>query len=509
MATPVHSTTHSPTNSQVVAYEPAGPTIAAFHKSEAFVRGIMGPIGSSKSTACVMEILSRAMEQKPSSNGQRKSRWAVIRNSYPELKTTTLKTWNQWVPSHYGKLTMDSPIRHYVSTSELELEILFIALDRDEDVKKLLSLELTGAWINEAREVPKAILDGLTGRVGRFPPVNDGGCTWSGIIMDTNPPDDQSWWYATAENPDGPPEGWGFFRQPGGRSPNAENRKNLPPNYYERLIPGKSQEWIQVYVDGDYGYLIEGKPVYPMFRDRTHVPDDAIEPIAGYPMLIGADFGLTPAAILGQKTPNGRWLIFDEFVTDDCGIIRFAELLTKHVAQYWSHIPVDTGFCDPAGTQKSQLDERTALEIMKLYTPWTWKVTNTNLLSVRLEVVRNSLNRLVDGEPGLSISKRCKVLRKGFSSGYHYKLIQSGNGTQAHSEPNKNMYSHPHDGLQYLLLGGGEHSVMMGRDKMRKKGERTQMAVGYDHNPLNGIDGGESRKGPIPPWRKKLFGENA
>src|SRR3954470_9312480 len=115
------------TNQQVVKYEPGGPTVKRFHNSSAFVRGLRGPIGSSKSTACVMEILSRAMEQKPSPNGQRKSRWAVIRNSYPELKTTTLKTWNQWVPAHYGKLTMDSPIRHYVSTPELEIEILFIA----------------------------------------------------------------------------------------------------------------------------------------------------------------------------------------------------------------------------------------------------------------------------------------------------------------------------------------------------------------------------------------------
>lgn len=500
---------HSPNNAQIsVSYEPAGPTIADFHKSEAFVRGIMGPIGSSKSTACVMEILSRAMEQKPSANGQRKSRWAVIRNSYPELKTTTLKTWNQWVPAHYGKLTMDSPIRHYVSTPELELEVLFIALDRDDDVKKLLSLELTGAWINEAREIPKAIVDGLTGRVGRFPPVNDGGCTWSGIIMDTNPPDDQSWWYALCEGENGAPEGWEFFKQPGGRSPLAENRKNLHPQYYERLIPGKTPEWVQVYVDGEYGYLIEGKPVYPMFRDKTHVPENVLEPIPHLPLLLGADFGLTPAAVIAQKAVNGRWLILDELVTEDCGIIRFAELLTKYVAQFYGDFKVDCGFCDPAGTQKSQIDERTALDIMKLYTPWRWKVTETNSLAVRLEAVRGTLNRMVEGEPGILVSKKAKVLRKGFSSGYHYKIIKGGDGTQSHSEPNKNKFSHPHDALQYLLVGGGEHTVMMGRDKQQRK-ERSRQAEGADYNPLDGIGDSNKPKGPIAPWRKKLFGQNA
>lgn len=504
---------HSPNNAQIsqsVVYAPAGPTIAKFHQSEAFVRGIMGPIGSSKSTACVMEILSRAMEQKPSPNGQRRTRWAVIRNSYPELKTTTLKTWNQWVPAHYGKLTMDSPIRHYVSTPQLELEVLFIALDRDEDVKKLLSLELTGAWINEAREVPKSILDGLTGRVGRFPPMNEVECTWSGIVMDTNPPDDQSWWYALAENPDGPPEGYEFFRQPGGRTPFAENRQNLHPKYYERLIPGKSPEWIAVYVDAEYGYVVEGKPVYgSAFRDRMHVPEHVIEPVPGLRLLLGADFGLTPAGVIAQKTPNGRWLVLDEFVTDDCGIIRFAELFTKHIATNYPDHQVDVGWCDPAGNQKSQIDERTALEIMQLYTPFRWKLAPTNSLAIRIEAVRGALNRLVDGEPGILVSKRAKTLRKGFVSGYHYKLILSGDGTQTQSEPNKNKYSHPHDALQYLLCGGGEHTAMMGRDRQRQRRERSRMADGADYNPLDGINDSGRKREPIPPWRKKLYGENA
>ena len=42
--------------------------------------------------------------------------------------------------------------------NDLDLEVIFLALDRPEDVKKLLSLELTGIWINEAREIPKVLL---------------------------------------------------------------------------------------------------------------------------------------------------------------------------------------------------------------------------------------------------------------------------------------------------------------------------------------------------------------
>ncbi|MEN6455488.1 MAG: hypothetical protein ABFD10_14625, partial [Prolixibacteraceae bacterium] len=43
---------------------------------------------SGKSSACVMEIIRRAHEQKASPDGIRRSRWAVVRNSYGQLKDT-------------------------------------------------------------------------------------------------------------------------------------------------------------------------------------------------------------------------------------------------------------------------------------------------------------------------------------------------------------------------------------------------------------------------------------
>jgi len=486
----------------IVDYIPQGPTLVKFHESEMFFRGIMGPFGSAKSTACAMEILRRSQEQRPSTvTGQRRTRWAVVRNTFPELKTTTLKTWNQWCPAQYGKLTMDSPIRHYVNSTEIEMEVLFMALDKPDDVKKLLSLELTGAWLNEARECPKAILDGITGRVGRFPPMVEGGCTWSGVIADTNPPDDQSWWYKFSE--EATPEGFEFFKQPGGSSPLAENLCNLPANYYKRLASGKDSDWVKVYVDGEYGYVSEGKAVYPMFRDRTHVPEDAVEPVPGLPLLLGADFGLTPCVAIGQKLPNGRWLIIDEFLTDNCGVIRFAELLTKYIAVNYKGFTVDGGWGDPAGMFKSQSDERTSIEIMNTHTPWKWLPAPSNSLAMRLECVKGVLNRLVDGDPGLTVSKKAKIIRKGFAGAYVYKLISTGDGTQTHVTPAKNMYSHPHDAVQYLLLGGGEHNVVMGRNRQKQR-QTTHNVEGLDYNPLNGIQGSSKRKESEPPYLKRI-----
>ncbi len=69
------------------------PTLAKFHASKTRRRGVMGPIGSGKSTAMCMEIMRRAQQQEPGPDGIRRTRWAVVRNTYRELKDTTLATW--------------------------------------------------------------------------------------------------------------------------------------------------------------------------------------------------------------------------------------------------------------------------------------------------------------------------------------------------------------------------------------------------------------------------------
>src|ERR1700677_1530641 len=284
--------------SRVLNYKYPGPVIRKFFNAdEEFARLIIGPIGSGKSTACVIEIMRRAREQAIGPDGKRRTRWLIVRNSYPELKSTTMKTWTQWAP---GKISGTPPYTYNLVTKDIDMEVLFIALDHAEfDVKKILSLEITGAWVNECREIPKSIIDAITGRIGRYPSRSQGGCTWSGLIMDTNPPDNESWIYNTFET-NGTPEGWAIFKQPSGLSSEAENVENLPPNYYQRIMAGKDEDFIKVYVHGEYGYLQEGLPVYPMFRDSFHTAKEIIQVSESAGLFIGIDFGLTPAAIFGQ-----------------------------------------------------------------------------------------------------------------------------------------------------------------------------------------------------------------
>ena len=233
----------------------APPTIAAFLDSDAFVRCVVGPIGSGKSSGCVVEILRRAREQAPGPDGVRRTRFAVVRNTYRELEDTTRKTFEQWIPAGLGEWH-EQDFAFVIDRPGIHCEVLFRALDRPQDVKKLLSLELTGCYFNELREVAKPIFDGMQGRVGRYPARKDGGPTWFGVWGDTNPWDIEHWGYQLFSLE--LPEEFALFEQPDGLSPEAENVENLPPRYYERLTAGKDAEWIDCYVRGKYPKRVVG-----------------------------------------------------------------------------------------------------------------------------------------------------------------------------------------------------------------------------------------------------------
>ena len=466
-----------------ITYAPSGPTLKAWLEDDtSFVKLLVGPLGSAKTTAACIEILRRAGAQAPGPDGIRRSRWACIRNTFAELKTTTVKSWAQWAPTDLGKFTIGgSPIVHKIVTSDMDLEVLFIPLDKDEDVKKLLSMELTGAWIDECREVPKSVLDTLTGRVGRYPSKLQGGCTWSGVLGTSNPSDTECWLYKVF-HPATPfetvPEGWKLYRQPSGRSPQAENLENLPAHYYERMLAGKDPEWIKVFVDGEFGFVLEGQVVYPSFRDSVHVSPVPLTPMPHLPLTLGADWGLTPACVIGQQLPDGRVHILGEYVCEDSGIVRFATGLSAYLKANYPECKVGSCLGDPAGTSR-QADERTIFDLMNEYTPWRWRPAPTNEVTLRIEAVSAALNRLVDGHPGFLLDPRCGMLRKGFAGGYCFQRVLASGGNTFHEAPKKNQYSHPHDALQYLVLGVGGAEAVLNRDKRRNKVQRVANDLDY------------------------------
>jgi len=450
-------------------YTPPGPVAREFLLSNALVRGIMGAFGSGKSTACVMDILRNAREQAPAPDGIRYSRHLITRQTFPELKTTSIKTWHQWVPQGLGRWVDTGPPRHHIRADGIDIEVLFVALDQPQDVQKALGMELTTAWMNEAREQDKAILDALTARVGRYPGANLGGCTRKSVIMDTNPPDSDHWWYKLAEEQH--PEGWEFFSQPSGLSPQAENLNwlNQTPatlalpvdhperiargrRYYQDLMQGKSAEWIEVYIHGRYAFLAEGRPVYPEYADHLHCAKERLSPIKGQAMC-SLDFGLTPAAVFQQRLPNSRIIAFHELIATDMGITNFARLLAPELAKYPQCEFEIVG--DPAGQQRSQVDERTVFEVLRA-TGLQARPARTNDFVLRRDAVGNALSRLVDRAPAYMVSPTCPKLRRAYAGGYCFRRMHVTE-ERYRDVPDKNIHSHVAEAAQYGVIELGEN----------------------------------------------------
>jgi hypothetical protein len=454
------------------AYAPQGPTLERYILSEAQRTFIMGPLGSAKTNASCWKLFRHMRAQAPDRDGVRKTRWVAVRNTYPDLLGTTAKDWLDMF-EHLGKFTKGSlePPTHKLNFeledgTRVESELVFLALDREEHVRKLRGLQVTGAWPNEVKELPFAVISMLDLRIGRYP--KEVAPTWYGIFGDTNAPDNDHWYHRLAEEER--PEGWVFLRQPGGvirdtlkspwrENPAAENLCNLPPGYYLKGTQGKTEDWIKVNLGNEYGFVADGMPVYPGYVDSVHCAE--FEFVKERGLYIGLDFGLTPAAIFGQPTLSGRWLWRRELVTEDTGVIRFARELKRFLGEHFPGWPIRRITGDPAGDQRQAGDneERTVFQLLKAE-DIVAEPAHTNDFSVRTEAVSAALTRMIDGEPGFLLHPDCKVTRKGMQGGYCFKRVAVA-GDRFRNEPDKNRFSHPCEAGQYLMLGAGEAAKVM------------------------------------------------
>jgi hypothetical protein len=292
----------------------------------------------------------------------------------------------------------------------------------------------------------------MDGRIGRYPSKRDIGEFWHGITMDTNPPDEDSTLYKKAEKIR--PDNFRIFKQPSGLSVHAENTKHLPARYYQNLAKGKDEMYIRIYIHGQYGYLVSGKPVFLSFRDNVHVAPHVLEPMKGVDVLIGLDFGLQPACVIGQLTPTGQLRILDELVSDGMGIRQFCQnQLLPLLRQKYFGMNV-MGFGDPSGTSRAPTDESTCFDILHGSDVGLSNVVDapTNAILPRVGAVEFFLNKMYAGEPGFVLSPNCHFIRKAMNGAYHYDKDPKGSGDEYKPMPVKNFASHVSDALEYLCL---------------------------------------------------------
>lgn len=473
----------------ILNYTPSGPVAQAFIADRSAFSGIRGPMGSGKTGASVMKSVAIAQEMPASRiTGERMFKWGVVRDTLTNLKRTTMKSIEGWFGSsgEWGGGGSSSEPPYFKVGFRLpdgticRYWLEFAGLDVHNIEQLAKGWELSGYWLNEGDLLPKDVKDMLDARIGRYPGAQHCLPVWKGGIMDYNAPDVENWTYKVFEEDDLP--GHKMFVQPGGRDPRAENRVNLPADYYESMIVGKEDWWIRRNVDNLYGFSRDGKPVFMEYRDDYHCSPVPLLPVDGLPVRCDFDQGLHPACLLRQVMPNGQLRVLDELYSDGGGAKGITDDLKKLMGsqKYKGHRVVG-GLCDPAAAARDANDAESWVDCVNRLMGWKGiekvRVADTNAPDKRQSAVRYRLKTTVDdARPGLLISPTCRNLRKGFNSEYCFKRRPSSGGFADEPDKTKRPYADLHDALQYGALDDGGYEEVVGREKRRASGGGMRVA---------------------------------
>lgn len=431
-----------------------------FFFSDKFIALVVGPIGSTKTTAGVMKIIRHAARMAPCPDGIRRSRAVWVRNTREQLRDTSIKDFLKWIPDGVMGSFLKTEYKFTIRVGDIECEVLFRGLDDANDTRRLLSLQASFIIFDEFREIAPAIFETAQGRVGRYPDkmMNGVGCVTDDgkpnhhIWGMTNPPDVDTFWEELLSSP---PDNVGVTIQPSGMSPEADWTEFLPSDYYENLMKGKTQDWIDVYVHSKFGRSLSGQPVFKSFNRTAHVAKASLTPVwAETPVVIGVDAGLTPAAVMGEVTYDGRLVVYDALVSEDMGALRFIrEKLKPLLRRKYPHRRFIV-ITDPAAFQRAQTDERTVADIYRAE-GFTVRSARSNSITARLAAVDKYLTRVVDGQYGVLLDpESAAALVQALAGKYRYKINSKGDKDE--SPEKSHPWSDVADAFQYLCLHADE-----------------------------------------------------
>lgn len=469
-------------------FEPPGPIGAAFMECHQPVKFIMGPVGSGKTSCMMMDTINEAARQPRSKiDGVRYSKALFVRETFRQLYGTTIPSWWQWMPKDVcdWKGGGNEPAQHHLrfqlpDQSIVDLVVMFEALGEQNVEALFRGKEFNLLRLNEADTlVPDVLSQGFI-RVmqGRYPGekhVDPADCV-KGVAGDYNAPDIENYLYKLLEEEK--PAGYGFFRQPGGLDPRAENRKRATLEAYQameaNLIAQGREDLARRMIHNQYGFTRDGKPVYHEYRDDYHCAGTELLPVPG--LVVRADFdqGLHPACTLRQMMPDGQLRLLDELYSDQGAVGLCADLKRLIGSAKYAGIRVIGGLCDPASAAADGNDAESWVDCVNRLMGWRGtdrvRLAPTNDPGKRQEAVRWRLRCSVgDGRPGLLISTTCRVARKGFNATYRFKAKIGRRGEYTESPDKVFPVADVHDSIQYGALDDGGFEEVVGREQRRNR----------------------------------------
>ena len=252
---------------------------------------VQGGYGSGKSIiACAKGILLTIAI--PGNRG------VVIRESYPKLHDSTQRTFMECLERakirFKGRENRDGWYHRLIIPVKGGTSEVFFR--ETKQLGRFLGSEFGWWLVDEALEVEKDIFKKLQGRL-RLPAARG---FYLGMLS-SNPPHVNHWLHEVFGEE---PRAFAAEVDIGGtielstyRFMQVSTRENPhnPPGYLADLLTGLTQPEIDRLVEGQYGYIPDGPPVYPMFEHHRHVglpvlPDHT-------PLVRGWDFGFRHPAV--------------------------------------------------------------------------------------------------------------------------------------------------------------------------------------------------------------------
>jgi hypothetical protein len=461
-----------------------------------YVIAVEGPVGSGKTSWAIQLAHKWSRMQKPDATCVRRTAGLVVRREWDKLEKTTLPSIFHWLPPEiYGSYNQNKKLykMRWIDgqLGRCECDIYMMGLDNvQQALDDLGSLQVTWAYIAEARELDFKLVKKVIERTERYPQLDKHnlkdfpGPTRPGVILETNPPPARHWWVDMEKKAAGDPndpknkevqDQWSFYRQPpgllyhiagdgrlivDGENPKRENRNHIADGYYLRKLPGMTDQEIKVQLCGERGSSFEGMPVYPEYREALHY-NPRLSYIPGFPIWRAWDFGRHPACLFIQPV-YGRAHIIDELYRENMGSVDFGDLvLIKSRSEFPGAVFQDVG--DPSGDYMGQNDDQTPFTILA--------AKGINMMpghqdpGIRHESVRKGLSTMLDGRPIIQIGPKAVLTKEGFEGGYRYeKTAKSGSDDPIYRpKPEKNKWSNVMDALQYFaglnlsdaIIGGG------------------------------------------------------
>lgn len=244
----------------LAGYQPDGAQLRAFLDSAAFARALIGPAHGGRKIAAIADIAARALAAPPA-----KWRVTVLAPRADELTGGVMAA----VAAAFGpdKGFWDLTQRSFAfdmthQGARRPLEFRFFGADRPEQRRRFEATPATVVWLADARDLGADALDAALALAGSWAD----GAPGARVTVTSRMPDDAHW-IAARFKPDGAAT-WQLFRQPGGRSEHAENRRWLDrehQGYYARLAGRLQPRAVASDVDAEWREAdwADGVPVEP------------------------------------------------------------------------------------------------------------------------------------------------------------------------------------------------------------------------------------------------------